>query len=112
MTSYMLTVVMLFMRLLTDSMDNLLALFNVDGIYNLLASCLGDLARVFMRMLVTLLLLFVMTLRTSVMMSSRLSSTLVIVIMTIVIFMIFTNHLGVMSNNSRMMIIGFLLLMT
>merc|ERR1719153_1885938 len=91
MTSNMLTVMILFMRLLTNSMDNFLTLLNVDCINNFLASCLGDLARVFMRMLVTLLFLLVLTLRTSVMMSSRLSRTLVIIIMTIVIFMIFSS---------------------
>merc|ERR1712055_449377 len=68
-------------------MDNFLTLLNVDGINNFPASCLGDLARVFMRMLV-------------------------IIIMTIVIFMIFTHNPRIMSNNTRMMIIGFLFFMT
>merc|ERR1711970_722088 len=108
----MLTVVILFMRLLTNSMDNFLTLLNVDGINNFLASCLGDLARVFMRMLVTLLFLLVFTLRTSVMMSSRLCRTLVIIILTIVILMIFTHNPRIVSNNTRMMIVSFLVFMT
>merc|ERR1712066_37772 len=82
--------------------------FNVACSDSFLASCHGDLARVFMRMLVTFHLLLVLTLRTGVMMSSRLSRTLVIIIMTIVIFVIFTNHLRIMSNNTRMMIASFL----
>merc|ERR1712114_49277 len=58
-------------------------------------------------MLVALLLLFVLTLRSSVItFVASLSSTLVIVIS-----MIFVNNSGVMSNNTRMMIAGLLFLM-
>ena len=66
MPSNMLTGMILLVRFLTDSVDDLLTLLNVDGVNNLLASCLGDLARVLMGMLVALLLLLVFTLRTSV----------------------------------------------
>merc|ERR1712029_1173400 len=58
-------------------------------------------------MLVALLLLFVLTLRSSVVtFVASLSSTLVIVI-----GMVFVNNSGVMSNNTRMMIAGLLFLM-
>ena len=66
MTSNMLTVMILLVSFLTNSVDDLLTLLNVDGVNNLLASCLGDLARVLMGMLVALLLLLVFTLRTTV----------------------------------------------
>merc|ERR1719419_767355 len=85
----------------------LVALFNEDGVDNFLASGLGDLARVLMGMLVALLLLFVLTLRSSVVtFVASLSSTLVIVI-----GMVLVNNPGVMSNNTRMMVAGFLFLM-
>merc|ERR1712236_67296 len=58
-------------------------------------------------MLVALLLLFVLTLRSSVVtFVTSLSSTLVIVI-----GMVFINNPGVMSNNTRMKIAGLLFLM-
>merc|ERR1719244_808782 len=58
-------------------------------------------------MLVALLLLFVLTLRSSVVaFVASLSSTLVIVIS-----MVLVNNPGVMSNNTRMKIAGFLFLM-
>merc|ERR1712189_15693 len=65
-------------------------------------------------MLVTLLLLLVLTLRTSVVsMISRVSSTLVVVsTMTIVIFVVLTNNSGVMSNDTRVMVAGLLFFMT
>merc|ERR1719500_1488740 len=66
MTSNMLTVMILLVSFLTNSVDDFLTLLNVDGVNNLLASCLGDLARVLMGMLVALLLLLVFTLRTTV----------------------------------------------
>ena len=62
MPSNMLTVVILLVSFLTHSLDNLLALLDVNGVDNLLASCLGDLARVLVRMLVALLLLLVLAL--------------------------------------------------
>jgi len=52
----MLTVMILLVSFLTNSVDNFLTLLNVNGVNNLLASCLGDLARVLMGMLVALLL--------------------------------------------------------
>merc|ERR1719250_463791 len=66
MPSNMLTVMILLVSFLTNSVDNLLTLLNINGVNNLLASCLGDLARVLMGMLVALLLLLVFTLRTTV----------------------------------------------
>merc|ERR1712121_396010 len=66
MASNMLTLMMLLMSSLTNSVDNFLTLLNENGVNNLLASCLGDLARVLMGMLVALLLLLVFTLRTAV----------------------------------------------
>merc|ERR1712111_291508 len=107
MTSNMLTVVILLMSLVTNSMDDLFALLNEDGVNNLLASCLWDLTRVLMGMLVALLLLFVLALRSSVVtFVTSLSSSLVIVI-----GMVFINNPGVMSNNTRMKIAGLLFLM-
>merc|ERR1719347_1587853 len=41
----MLTVMILLVSFLTNSVDNFLTLLNVNGVNNLLASCLGDLAR-------------------------------------------------------------------
>merc|ERR1711942_388906 len=66
MPSNMLTVMILLVSFLTNSVDNFLTLLNVNGVNNLLASCLGDLARVLMGMLVALLLPLVFTLRTTV----------------------------------------------
>ena len=53
------------MGLLTVSIDSLLALLNIDCVYNLLASLLGDLAGVLLGVLVALLLLLVLTVRTA-----------------------------------------------
>merc|ERR1719244_694538 len=90
MTSHMLTVVILLVSLVTNSVDDLFALLNKDGVDNLLASCLWDLARVLVGMLVALLLLFVLALRSSVItFVASLSSTLVIVI-----GMVFINNSG------------------
>ena len=114
MTGNMFTVVILLVSFITNSVDDFLTLLDVDGVNNLLASSFRDLARVLMRMLVTLLLLLVLTLRTSVVsMISRVSSTLVVVsTMTIVIFVVLTNNSGVMSNNTRVMVAGLLFFMT
>ena len=107
MTSNMLTVVILLVSLVTNGVDDLFALLNEDGVNNLLASCLGDLARVLVGMLVALLFLFVLTLRSGVVtFVASLSSTLVIVI-----GMVLVNNSGVMSNNTRMKIAGLLFLM-
>merc|ERR1711970_116606 len=71
-TSTMMTSLMCF---LTMCVDSLLALLNIDGVYNFLASLLWDLASVFLGVLVALLLLLVMTLRsTGVNIFSRLCS--------------------------------------
>merc|ERR1719312_1116311 len=100
MPSNMFTVMILLVSFLTNSVDNLLTLLNIDGVNNLLASCLGDLARVLMGMLVALLLLLVFTLRTTVVsIFSSISCPLVVVIS-----MVFINNPGVMSNNTRMVI--------
>ena len=86
MTSNMLTVVILLVSLVTNSVNDFFTLLNEDGVNNLLASCLGDLARVLMGMLVALLFLFVLTLRSSVVtFVASLSSTLVIVISMVLI---------------------------
>merc|ERR1719147_545106 len=107
MSSNMLTVMILLVSLITNSVDDLLTLLNEDSVNNLLASCLGDLARVLVGMLVALLLLFVLTLRSGVVtFVASLSSTLVIVIGVVLI-----NNPGVMSNNTRMKIAGLLFLM-
>merc|ERR1711970_95014 len=107
MTSHMLTVMILLVSLVTNSVDDFFTLLNEDGVDNLLASCLWDLARVLMGMLVALLFLFVLALRSGVVtLVAGLSSTLVIVIS-----MVFVNNSGVMSNNTRMMIAGLLILM-
>merc|ERR1712111_142118 len=107
MTSHMLTVVILLVSLVTNSVDDLFALLNEDGVDNLFAGCFGDFARVLMGMLVALLLLFVLTLRSSVVtFVASLSSTPVIVI-----GMVLVNNSGVLSNNTRMKIAGLLFLM-
>ena len=53
------------MSFLTNSVDSLFTLFNKDGVHNFLASLLGDLASVFLGVLVALLLLLVFTVRTT-----------------------------------------------
>merc|ERR1711942_346054 len=64
-------------------------------------------------MLVALLLLLILTLRTTVVsIFSSISRPLVITIMTIVVSMVFINNPGVMANNTRMMITRLLFLMT
>merc|ERR550519_83671 len=56
-------------------------------------------------MLVALLLLLVLTLRTTVVsIFPSISRPLAITIMTIVVSMVFINNPGVMANNTRMMI--------
>merc|ERR1719153_334941 len=62
-TSAMVTSLVCF---LTMCMDSLFTFLNVDGVHNFLASLLGDLASVFLRVLVALLFLLVMTMRTTV----------------------------------------------
>merc|ERR1719308_255113 len=112
MPSNMFTVMILLVSFLTNSVDNLLTLLNIDGVNNLLASCLGDLARVLMGMLVALLLLLIFTLRTTVVsIFSSISWPVVITIMTIVVSMVFINNPGVVSNNTRMVITRLLFFM-
>merc|ERR1719153_99721 len=50
------------MCFLTIGVNSLLTLLNIDGVHYFLASLLGDLASVFLGVLVALLLLLVMTL--------------------------------------------------
>ena len=99
MTNNMGAVMNLFMSFLTMSGDDLLALFNVSGVHNLLAELLWDFARILLGNLVALLILLVMASRSRrVSMASRLSSTLVVSsIMTAMV----SNNLGVMSYNVR-----------
>merc|ERR1719260_248277 len=101
-TSAMMTSLMCF---LTMCMDSLLTLLNVDGVHNFLASLLGNLASVFLGVLVALLLLLVMTLMSS---STGLSSTLVVTSMTIspmtIGFMVSVNNLRLSTNNVRIVI--------
>merc|ERR1712105_167715 len=74
------------MGLLTNSVDSLLTLFNIDGVHDLLASLLGDLASVLLGVLVALLLLLVFTVRTTgVSVVTRISGTLVVI--TSIVFM-------------------------
>ena len=56
-----LAVVTPFMSLFTSSEDSLLAFLNIDCVHNFFASLLWDLAAVFMRMLLALHLLLVLT---------------------------------------------------
>ena len=66
MSSNMLTVMILLMSFLTNSVDDLLTLLNENSVDDLLAGSLGDLARVLVGTLVALLLLLVLTLRPTV----------------------------------------------
>merc|ERR1711970_911695 len=104
-TSAMMTSLMCF---LTMCMDSLLTLLNVDGVQNFLASLLGDLASVFLGVLVALLLLLVMTLMAS---STGLCSTLVITSMTIG-FMVSVNNLRLSTNNVRIVVNLFMFFLT
>merc|ERR1711970_794836 len=96
------------MCFLTMCMDSLLTLLNVDGVQNFLASLLGDLASVFLGVLVALLLLLVMTLMAS---STGLCSTLVITPMTIG-FMVSVNNLRLSTNNVRIVVNLFMFFLT
>ena len=66
MPSNMLTVMILLVGFLTNSVDDLLTLLDENSVDDLLAGSLGDLAGVLVGMLVALLLLLVLTLRPTV----------------------------------------------
>merc|ERR1712215_400491 len=93
--------------------DSLLALLNIDGVHNFLASLLGDLASIFLGVLVALLLLFVMTLMAS---STGLSRTLVVTSMTIspmtIGFMVSIDNLRLSTDNVRIVIDLFMFFLT
>merc|ERR1712098_726889 len=87
-----------------------IALLNIDGVNNILASLFGDLAGVLLGVLVALLLLLVLTVRTAgVSLVSSFSSTLDIVSMTIG-FMMSINNLGLSLDNVRVVVDLFMLL--
>ena len=120
-----LAVVSLLMSLLTVSIDPLLTLLDIDGVHNLLAGLLRDLASVLVGVLVALLLLLVMTTgSTGISLLSRLSRTLVVPSMTsitsvtsmtfmtfmtsltsmTIVLMVNINNLRVSSNNVRIVV--------
>merc|ERR1719228_3230547 len=97
--------------LLTLGVDSLLTLFNIDGVNNFLASLLGDLASVFLGVLVGLLLLLVFTVRTTrVSVVTRISGTLVVI--TSIGFMMSINNFRLSFNNVRVVVDLFMLLIT
>merc|ERR1712029_388371 len=99
------------MGLLTNSVDSLLTLFNIDGVHDLLASLLGDLASVLLGVLVALLLLLVFTVRTTgVSMVTRISRTLVVI--TSIGFMMRVNNSRLSFYNVRVVVDLFMLLIT
>merc|ERR1712055_1237901 len=89
------------MRLLTNSVDSLLTLFNIDGIHDLLASLLGDLTSVLLGVLVALLLLLVFTVRTTGMS-----------VVTSIVFMMSINNFRLSFDNVRVVVDLFMLLIT
>merc|ERR1711877_105836 len=104
-TSAMMTSLMCF---LTMCVDSLLALLNIDGVHNFLASLLGDLASVFLGVLVALLLLLVFTVRTTgVSMVTRIGRTLVVI--TSIVFMMSINNCRLSFNNVRVVVDLFML---
>merc|ERR1712055_583589 len=99
------------MRLLTNSVDSLLTLFNIDGVHDLLASLLGDLASVLLGVLVALLLLLVFTVRTTgVSVVTRISGTLVVI--TSIVLMMSINNFRLSFDNVRVVVDLFMLLIT
>merc|ERR1719244_1618248 len=97
-TDNMAAVVNLLMGFLTVSSNDLLALLNVGSVNNLLTLLLGDLAGVFLGVLVALLGLLVMTTGArGVSMATSLSFTLVV--STIMATMMDSNNLRVMTND-------------
>merc|ERR1711942_534189 len=96
-TSAVVTSLMCF---LTLCMDPFLTGLYVDGVHNVLASLLGDLANVFLGVLVALLLLLVFTVRTTgVSMVTRISGTLVVI--ASIGFMMSINNFRLSFNNVR-----------
>merc|ERR1712029_902023 len=99
------------MGLLTNSVDSLLTLFNIDGVHDLLASLLGDLASVLLGVLVALLLLLVFTVRTTgVPVVTRISGTLVVI--TSIVFMMSINNFRLSFDNVRVVVDLFMLFIT
>merc|ERR1711942_74309 len=99
------------MSFLTMGVYSLLTLFNIDGVHNLLASLLGNLASVFLRVLVALLLLLVFTVRTTgVSMVTRVSRALVVI--TSIGFMMSINNFRLSFDNVRIVVDLFMLLIT
>merc|ERR1711942_658808 len=99
------------MGFLTMGVYSLLTLFNIDGVHNFFASLLGDLASVFLGVLVALLLLLVFTVRTTgVPVVTRISGTLVVI--TLIGFMMSINNFRLSFDNVRVVVDLFMLLIT
>merc|ERR1712055_1069273 len=106
------TVVTSLMCFLTLCMDPFLTGLYIDGVHDVLASLLGDLASVFLRVLVALLLLLVLTVRTTGV-SLVYSLTLDIVSISITISLLMSiNNLRLSFNNVRVVVDLFMLLST
>merc|ERR1712082_368271 len=88
--------------------DSFIALLNIDGVHNFLASLLGDLASVFLGVFVTLHLFLVMTL----MLMARFSCTFVISSVPIVTTVVMPNNLRVMSHNVGVVVDLFMFFLT
>ena len=100
------------MCFLTLCMDPFLTGLYVDGVHDVLASLLGDLARVFLGVLVALLLLLVLTVRTTgVSLVSSLTLDIVSISMTISL-LVSINNLRLSFNNVRVVVDLFMLLGT
>merc|ERR1719369_2316431 len=106
------TVVASLMCFLTLCMDPFLTGLYVDGVHDVLASLLGDLASVFLGVLVALLLLLVLTVRTTgVSLVSSLTLDIVSISITISLLMSI-NNLRLSFNYVRVVVDLFMLLST
>merc|ERR1719369_2416575 len=106
------TVVTSLMCFLTLCMDPFLTGLYVDGVHDVLASLLGDLASVFLGVLVALLLLLVLTVRTTgVSLVSSLTLDIVSISITISLLMSI-NNLRLSFNYVRVVVDLFMLLST
>merc|ERR1712055_1111127 len=106
------TVVTSLMCFLTQCMDPFLTGLYVDGVHDVLASLLGDLASVFLGVLVALLLLLVLTVRTTgVSLVSSLTLDIVSISITISLLMSI-NNLRLSFNNVRVVVDLLMLLST
>merc|ERR1712001_10806 len=100
------------MCLLTLCMDPLLTGLYVDGVHDVLASLLGDLTSVFLGVLVALLLLLVLTVRTTgVSLVSSLTLDIVSISITISL-LVSINNLRLSFDNVRVVVDLFMLLST